>query len=462
MAKRPNIILVMTDQQRWDTIAAYGWPGILTPNLDILCEQGTAFKNAYAQATVGGPARNSVVCSRYVHSHGVERNESWIPYSLPNWIQTLRASGYHTANIGKMHTAPLRLECGFDHRVVVENKNYEQGRMGPPDDYDLYLKKHGHFRPAQRYFETEENWYDNLGAALWPYDDDLYPDNYIGRHSCEYIETYDFDNPLFLWTGFAGPHDPYDVPSDTLERYAGVSLPGSVSAPNERDTKPPEHQAAMDRMDGRTGHAAIWRSRATEERIDRMRRHYCANVSLIDDWVGRIRGSLERAGQMENTIMVFTSDHGDYLGDHNMVYKFWAHYDPIVKVPLIVCGAPVLPGRLRDDLVEAIDIGPTILDLAKAPKLPGAQGLSLRPLLTNGKTNGRDAVFSEQGHRMMVRTDDLKMVYYAGKPYGEMYRMDQDPDELINLYNSPDLMTSQTDLTTRLLDWQSDTRFRRD
>lgn len=461
MKKRPNIILVMTDQQRWDTIASYGWSNMITPNLDQLAREGTAFLNAYAQATVCGPSRNSIVSSKYVHAHGIERNERWLPSSEPNWIDRLRISGYRTANLGKMHTSPLRLSCGFDYRLVVENKNYEQGKMGPPDDYDLYLKDHGLERPAQRYFETIDNWYDNLGATVWPYDEDLFPDNFIGRRSCEYIEQYAFDAPLFMWVGFAGPHDPYDVPISALDQYQEIDLPEPVRSQNEIETKPREHADVMQRMDGRVSHAAIWWSRATPARIQRMRRHYCANVSLIDSWVGKLRRSLARAGQTENTIVLFTSDHGDCLGDHDLVYKFWAHYDSIVKVPLIFAGGPVQSNQPKNDLVEMIDIGPTVLELAGVAADGELQGTSLVSNLTERAGTGKVAVFSEQGHRLMIRTTEWKMVYYAGKPYGELYNMEQDPDELENMYANSAYTVKKAELTTLLLDWYSDTRFRR-
>ena len=127
----PNIVLIVTDQQRWDTLGCLGYDHVITPHIDRLAARGVAFSRAFVQGAVCGPSRNSIVSGQYVHTHGIDRNEAWLTPEQPNWIEQLRDSGYHTVNIGKMHTAPIRLPCGFRHRTVVENKNYRQGHHGP-------------------------------------------------------------------------------------------------------------------------------------------------------------------------------------------------------------------------------------------------------------------------------------------------------------------------------------------
>jgi arylsulfatase A-like enzyme len=336
---QPNIVLMMTDQQRWDTLRCLGYEHMITPHIDRLAQRGVAFSHAFVQGAVCGPSRNSMVSGQYVHTHGIERNEAWLSPQQPNWIERLRDGGYHTANIGKMHTAPIRLPCGFEHRTVVENKNYQQGMHGPdPDDYDLFLAQYGLKRPALTYYKDVPDWPDYLGAAVWPYDEALFPDNYVGRLSVEYIRDYDFSKPLFLWSGFSGPHDPYDTTASSLARYEDVEIPDPVGIPNELYTKPSPQRQAMQGMDGKQTPAAIWWSRATPKRIRRMRKHYYANITQIDDWVGAIVNVVEARGQLENTVFVFTSDHGDCLGDHHQVYKFSSHYDSVARVPLVVAG----------------------------------------------------------------------------------------------------------------------------
>lgn len=462
MSTLPNIIFIMTDQQRWDTLCCLGYDHMITPNLDQLAKRGVAFSHAFAPSAVCGPSRNSIVSGQYVHTHGIERNEAWLSPDQPNWIERLQKGGYHTVNIGKMHTAPIRLPCGFDYRRVVENKNYEVGVHGPdPDDYDLFLSEHGLKRPALTYYRDISDWPDLLGATVWPHNEDLFIDNVIGRWSLDQIHEHDFTQPLFLWSGFAGPHDPYDVTTSALERYDAIDIPDPIGIPNELDTKPPPQQRAMDSMEGRETPAAIWWSRATPERIRRMRKHYYANITLIDDWVGRMVQAVEEKGQLENTLFVFTSDHGDCLGDHHQIYKFSSHYDSVARVPLVMAGPGIDHMGEIDPLVELIDLGPTILDMAGLSPMDEANGITLRPLLEGSSEALHDTVYSEYGPRIMARTHNWKLVFYPGQTYGELYNLVDDPDELFNLYDHPSHAITQRDMIGNMMDWFATTRMRR-
>jgi len=462
LAKRPNIVLIMTDQQRWDTLGCYGYEHMITPHVDRLAERGAAFNHAFVQGAMCGPSRTSIVSAQYVHTHGVERNEEWLTPEQPNWIENLRASGYRTVNIGKMHTAPIRLPCGFEHRTVVENKNYQQGMHGPdPDDYDLFLAAHGLKRPALTYFRDIPDWPERLQAAVWPHAEELFPDNFVGRQTVDYLRACDFEKPLFLWCGFAGPHDPYDVPASTLARYDGVEIPDPVGFPGELDEKPPPQQRAMEGMEGKRAPAAVWWSRATPERVRRMRRHYYANVTLMDEWVGRIAETLEERGQLDDTLLIFTSDHGDCLGDHHQVYKFSSHYDSVARVPLVFAGPGVERLGVRESMVELIDLGPTLLDVAGVESLEGVSGRSIRSLLEGGTEELHDVVFSEHGQRVMVRTREWKMVVYLGETFGELYHLSEDPDELHNLYDVPERQPARQMLMERMMHWYGATRMRR-
>ena len=458
----PNILLIMTDQQRWDTLCCYGYDHMITPNIDALAARGVAFSHAFVQGAVCGPSRNSIVSSQYVHTHGVYANEQWLRPDQPNWIESLRAGGYHTVNIGKMHTAPIRLAAGFDHRVVVENKNYQQGHHGPDaDDYDLFLARHGLKRPALTYYQDIEDWPDRLQATTWPHADALYPDNFVGQQTVDYLKANAYDKPLFLWCGFTGPHDPYDVTADFLARYDEVAVPDPVGFAGELDSKPPPQRAAMDGMEGKHSPAAVWWSRATPERIARMRKHYYANITLIDDWVGQMVAALQQRGQVDNTVVVFTSDHGDCLGDHHQVYKFSSHYDSVARVPLVFAGPGVARQGVRAPLVEAIDLGPTFLDMAGLTPLADACGVSLQPLLAGQNPVLHECVFSEHGARVMARTREWKLVLFLGENYGELYDLQTDPDELYNLYDQPHADTARRQMVERTMHWYGTTRMKR-
>ena len=458
----PNIVLMMTDQQRWDTLRCLGYEHMITPHIDALAARGVAFSRAFTQGAVCGPSRNSIVSGQYVHTHGVDRNEAWLSPEQPNWIEQLRDGGYHTVNIGKMHTAPICLPCGFNHRTVVENKNYKQGHHGPDaDDYDLYLKQFGLVRPALTYHKEIANWPDYLNTTVWPHDEELFIDNCVGRWSVDAIRGHDFSKPLFLWSGFAGPHDPYDTTESSLARYEGVDIPDPVSIADELDSKPPPQRLAMKGMEGKHGLASIWWSRATPERIRRMRRHYYANITAIDDWVGAIVAEIEARGELDNTVFVFTSDHGDCPGDHHQFYKFSSHYDSVARVPLVFAGPGVERLGVRDPLVELIDLGPTFLQIAGLGQLQGANGLPLQPLLQPSKKGGVEAlhetVFSEYGPRIMARTEGWKLVFYPGQVYGELYDLQRDPNELHNLYDDPGCAEARGDMVERMMHWWGST-----
>ncbi|HAA74955.1 TPA: hypothetical protein DCE37_07550 [Candidatus Latescibacteria bacterium] len=456
---QPNIVLIMTDQQRWDTLSCLGFDHVPTPNIDRLARRGIAFSHAFVQGAVCGPSRNSIVSGQYVHTHGIYQNEQWLTPDQPNWIERLRDGGYHTVNIGKMHTSPIRLPCGFNHRTVVENKNYKQGQHGPdPDDYDLYLAQFGLTRPACSYYKEIPDWPDHLGATVWPHDEDLFIDNVVGQWTIDAIENHDFEKPLFMWSGFAGPHDPYDIPESALERYGDIEIPDPVGWTGELDTKPPPQKQSMEGSEGKVSPAAIWWSRATPDRIRRMRRHYFANVSLVDDWVGKIVTAIEQKGQLDNTVFVFTSDHGDCLGDHGLVYKFSSHYDAVARVPLVFAGPGVSELGVQDSLVELIDLGPTFLELAGLDPLEGASGQTLTGLLGGDSVEIHDTVYSEHGPRIMARSCDWKLVFYPGETYGELYNLKEDPDELYNLYDDPAYQSHRLEMIERLAHWYTSTQ----
>ena len=297
-----------------------------------------------------------------------------------------------------------------------------------------------------------------MQATTWPHADELYPDNFVGQQTVDYLQSCSFDKPLFMWCGFAGPHDPYDVTADFLAMYDDVEVPDPVGFEGELDTKPPPQRAQMQGMEGNRSPAAVWWSRATPERIRRMRRHYYANVTLMDDWVGKMVTTLEARGQLENTVIVFTSDHGDCLGDHHQVYKFSSHYDSVARVPLVLAGPGVEALGVRDPLVESIDLGPTFLQMAGLAPLEGASGRALQPLLSGEDAELHDCVFSEHAARVMARTTEWKLVLYLGQDYGELYDLRDDPDELNNLYDNAGAQEARRLMVEHTMHWYGTTR----
>ncbi len=445
----------MSDQQRWDAIGVNGGDYVPTPNLDRLACRGLNFTNTCVQSAICTPSRASLVSARYMHEHGAHTNGTWIDDDSPNWVASLRDSGYRTVNVGKMHSAPVRNSCGFQQRWILENKNHDYKTEGGHDDYDYLLTEQGLTRPALSYPETVENWYGQLGTTIWPLADELYPDNVVGKRSVETIKTHDFSQPLMLWSGFAGPHDPYDVPASALERYGKRTIPMPIRFDGELDTKPSKQKWMMDWMEGNTkSQAAIWWSQATKEKLEKLRRNYYTNVMIIDEWVGKMLDALEDMGELENTIVVYTSDHGDALGDHDCIYKFNSFYDSVVRVPLVMAGPGIVEKGRDERLVELIDVGPTLLELAGVDPLTNVSGRSLKPLFADNNVVHREAAFSEFNGRFMIRTLLWKLVYWASDQEGELYDLSADPDELINLFGNPEYATTEASLLAHLFSWR--------
>ena len=454
----PNVVFIITDQQRPDSLGCLGHDHAVTPNLDRLAAGGVCLTNVYVQSTVCVPSRACMLSAKYAHSHGALNNERWIADDETNWVRDFFQAGYHTAAFGKIHSTPVHNPCGFELRWVAENKNAHIGRaVEERDDYDVLLRERGYDRPGANYQNTIDDWYGQLGAAVWPLPDELFYDNVVGAKAVNYLDVYAFDRPLLLHVGFPGPHDPFDVTQEALDRYGDRPIPQPVGYEGEFADKPSAQKAYMEMMEERLYPASIpLLSQATPEKIDRMRRHYYANVMLIDEWVGRICEKLDQRGQLDNTIFVFASDHGEMLGDHGMIYKFGSHYESVAKVPCILAGPGLPEGQQQAGLVESIDLGPTLLDVCGVPSEQAFQGRSIRPLLDNGQAV-RKAVFSEFEQRLMIRRGDWKLVYYRDDGEGELYNLADDPDELNNRYADADTAATRADLLAELLTWRLST-----
>lgn len=452
----PNVVFIITDQQRPDSLGCLGYKHARTPNLDRLAASGLCLTNTYVQSTVCVPSRACMLSAKYAHHHGAVDNNAWIRDDESNWIHDFRAVGYHTAAIGKIHSKPIHHPCGFEFRWVAENKNHPAtttpGRED--DDYGVMLRELGYARPPLVYPDTEDDWFGTLGAVVWPLPEELYYDNVVGVKAVNYLQKHDFEQPLFLHVGFPGPHDPFDVTESDLEAYGDPDIPPPVGYEGEFEDKPTAQRKYMEMMETRFCGACIpLMSEGTPEKIQRMRRHYFANIFAIDRWVGEISATLEERGQMDNTIIVFTSDHGETLGDHGMIYKFGTHYESVARVPCLLAGPGIAHREPETGLVETIDFGPTLLDLCGVRSEQTFDGQSIRPLIEKGDPV-HEAVFSEYGQRLMVRQGDWKLVYYAEDNEGEMYNLAGDPDELDNRYGKPEAADVQARLLAHLLNWR--------
>lgn len=456
---RPNIILIMTDQQRYDTIQALGFPYMDTPNLDRLVEEGVALTNCFCTAPSCAPSRAALFTGGYPHSTGVFKNADKWPRT---WVEDLAESGYHCVNIGKMHTYPYQALYGFHERYVVENKDrYLEGRYFF-DEWDKALHARGLPKPGRIMYRNLKDYRERMGAFEWELPEDMHPDMFVGGMATWWIDRYPKTTPLFLQIGFPGPHPPYDPPLRYAEPYLKKDLPIPVVSEKDLTSQPPPFLALRKHNSEIDHDSVVFSLNPSQEQLHRLRAYYLANVTMIDEKIGEILQALEAKGYLENAVVIFTSDHGDCLGDHGHIQK-WTMYDEIVKMPAIIWSPGRFDGGQRlDNLYSQIDIGATILELAGLQAPANMEAESLIPALESRDTEGRkyvfaehsrDAILQETEFMTMVRTKDWKLVHFLDEPFGQLFDLKNDPKEVNNLWDDPRYADQKEALMRVMLNW---------
>ena len=338
MADRPNIILIITDQQRYDSINALGFPWVDTPNLDRLVQDGTSFDNCFITAPSCAPARASLFTGYWPHVTGVLQNADLWRHS---WVERMADAGYHCVNIGKMHSFPYETPLGFHERYVVENKDrYLEGRYYF-DEWDKALRARGEVKQQRELYRQWPDYHESLGAFDWKLPADLHPDIFVGDMARWWLESYPQTQPLFLQVGFPGPHPPYDPLPEYAQPYLERELPLQEVRQDDLDGQPSPLKQLRKHNFATDHDAVVHLPEPTQAQRHRQRAYYLANVTMIDEKIGQLMQTLDEQGYLENSIVIFTSDHGDCLTDHGHSQK-WTMYDTIMRVPLIVWA----PGRV--------------------------------------------------------------------------------------------------------------------
>ena len=456
----------MTDQQRFDTIAALGFPYMDTPNLDRLVREGVSFDNCFVSAPSCAPARASLFTGLYPHTTGILKNaDRW----TRSWVEDLASAGYHCVNIGKMHTFPFETPLGFHERYVVENKDrYLEGRYYF-DEWDKALQARGLVKQQRELYRQLPDYSERLGAFEWELDEDMHPDAFVGNLAKWWLGAHPRTEPLFLQIGFPGPHPPYDPVPRYAEPYLNRDLPLPSPSEEELAGQPPPLQA-MRRHNVEVDHdSVVHQLDPSSDALKRQRAYYLANVTMIDEKVGEILSQLERQGYLENSIVLFTSDHGDCLCDHGHSQK-WTMYDIITRVPMVVW-APgrVEGGRRNEGLCQQMDIGPFILEAAGVEVPEYMEAESLRPAIEGMPWSGRDLVFSEHArdgilqetdYMSMVRSKEWKLVHFMGESFGQLFDLCSDPGEVDNRWDDPDCQQVKQSLLDALLNWRMESQYK--
>jgi arylsulfatase len=464
---RPNVLLICTDQQRYDSLGCYGNIHAQTPNVDQLAREGIVFGQCYTPSPVCAPARASLLTGRYPHAHGLWANGVCLPEDERLFTRDLADAGYDTGMVGKMHLAACfqgRTEPRHDDGLRLYDWAHDPSHGSPENAYHRWLAE----RHPELYARAIAQGTGRQGhrEVLWDtMPTEAHYSRFVGDRTIEFLRE-ERDGPFFMWANFFDPHHPFVAPQEYLDRFDPDALPAPIG-PETLPTKPPIYRDASAKS--YAGHARGFVEHTPEE-IRAIVHAYYAMVALIDDEVGRILGALDELGRREDTLVIFTSDHGEMLGDQGMLLKGPMMFDAAVRVPLVARWPGWIPaGRRSDELVQWHDLGATILNAAGLPPMPRGQALDLLPLARGDEDAPRRGwalcEYRDSGHpydppvlTTMLRRGSWKLVVHHGSPAttrartGELYDLAADPQERANLWDDPGHGPLRLELQETLLD----------
>ncbi|MEM1232831.1 MAG: sulfatase-like hydrolase/transferase [Pseudomonadota bacterium] len=491
MTRQRNLLFIMCDQLRWDYLSCAGHKTLSTPNIDKIASRGVRFTNAYVQSPICGPSRMSFYTGRYASSHGATANFVPLRVGERNIGDHLKPLGVRTVIVGKTHMMPDKeglVRLGIDpasetgvHHSEVGFEPYERDDGVYPDKmmkaqprYNEYLRRKGHqghnpWHWAANAVETSNGvrsgFYNDIADMPANLSEEDSETPYMTRRAMDFIAEDDGSAPWLLHLSYIKPHWPYIAPAPYHEIYTKADIQPVVRSEAERSDPNPLMKHFQDRIAGRTF--------ARDETIEKVVPTYMGLIKQIDDQLGELFAFMEERGLMETTTIVFTSDHGDYLGDHWMGDKDYFH-DPSVKIPLIIADPnpemDATRGTVSDALVQAIDLLPTFIEhYGGHPDAHVLDGVSLRPLLKGEATKVNEQVISEYDYHQqvfapatgrgprdcrmyMLLTQDWKYIHAPGfAPV--LFDRSADPDEFNDLGLSPDHEDIRRDMQARLMEW---------
>ena len=467
VAEKPNIIIIMTDQQRADLCAREGFPLDLTPFADRMAQDGTWFNRAYTAAPASGPARVSMLTGRFPKTTHADSNHNIADAVYGTDLFTYaKENGYTTALVGKNHTYMSAENAdywsGYNHLGQEVPANQKSANAAAFDKFLGGTDFYASFEPSPGTVEDQIPYRMVSDALQW-----------IGQQ----------EEPFVMWLSFPEPHNPYQVCEPYFSMFEGKVPPAKTDG-SAREIKGEKFVQLNEMME--MGHQGY------EKNLERLRTTYMGMVRMLDDQMARFVNSLKKSGVYDNTIFVITADHGDYVGEYGLMKKGAGLVDPISRIPMVWFGAGIQPSGLRDDHMSMVDIFPTICEFMGAEIPLGVQGRSLKDMLTGkpypkeefrsvmaeagfggqyytkedatdyraeGAVHDKPYFFdelntwSQSGSMRMVRMGDWKLIYdMAGN--GELYNMKKDPSEINNLFGNKKYKEQQDMLLQELLKWE--------
>ncbi len=495
-----NVVLIMTDQQRRDSIGALGNPWAKTPNLDALAARGARAYQHFAPNSICSPCRASIFSGLYPRHHGVTRNGVALKPSLELIPHVLKKNGYKTYGVGKFHFQPILADrseqmpdswafwkdeknhgwddefYGFDHADIligesavaaVAGKYANWLRLNHPKAVELY-------KPDNALGERPAD-FDEVWKCAVP--EELHYNNWIANNAIRFIEDTTVDSPFFLFASFPDPHHPFsppqpwcdlfspwDVPLPRVDAGELDLMPEYVRRDSSREGFPDDGEAQkvgyLDYIQNPTSpreQGFMMPTRGmSENTLRQVVAHTYGSVSMLDDCIGRVIKALEAKGVLDETIIVFTSDHGELLGDHGLIRKGPTPYQQVLNIPLLISGPGITAGDVKQ-ITNHIDIKATLCDLLDI-ECAADDGTSFAPLLRQEDASGREATFAEYHSRVddalynqSIITPDWRLTIYPNSPgWGELFDRQKDPHEHRNLYGNASFLTIINQLRSQL------------
>jgi arylsulfatase len=431
--RRPNVLLIMTDQHRKDAIGAYGNRVIRTPHLDALAAGGVRFENCWVQHAACMPSRACIFTGRYPMAHRVRSNGVPLAENEVTLAHVLARNGYRTGGAGKFHFLPH-----YPYRSPLPLMETH------PDPYygfqEFHLGEDGRSGEHWVWIHRTHPEHDKTPDHKLPLE--LHNSHWSASHTIDFIRRcVQKDEPFFAFCSFVDPHHSYNPPSPYREMYRREDMPQPIRREGEFGNKPPQLVKRMQQREGVGKDVAYNRTQ------------YYGEVTFIDDSIGRVLRTLDELRVRDETLIIFTSDHGDMLGDHDLYFKGLACRQS-ANVPLIFQWPGHLKaGKVGEGIVQEIDLLPTILDLVGLAAPAGAQGRSQAKLLTTDDTDtGYEFAYIEHADSdYSLRSSRWRFTVYPGHDYGELYDLRNDPEEFTNLWDDSRFANVRNELIRKLL-----------
>ena len=514
--KKPNFLLIITDQHRADHVGCYGNSVVQTPGIDRLADSGTRFERFYVATPICMPNRATLMTGRMPSLHGARQNGIPLSLTATTFVDIMRAAGYETALIGKCHLQSISANL-----PTIGMPEPDPDLAPPPEhlrEADNTLPRHGRydqelpstwerepdFEPALPYYGFKHielaighgdktmghyaRWLKErhpdpdslrgpknqlpgnnyIAPQAWRtrIPEELYPTAYVAERTIRFLENYsrtDRSKPFYIQCSFPDPHHPFTPPGRYWDMYdpASISLPPSFNS-GERPIPPHLRQLYDERAQNKANREGQRTFAVTEREAREAIALTYGMISMVDDAIGSLVGWLKTLRLDDDTVIIFTSDHGDFMGDHRLLLKGALHYRGLVRVPFIWSDPNVeSQGLVNRGICGTLDIARTVLARAGLQGHNGMQGMNLMPAVNGGAT-GHDALVVEEHQRRgymgfknnfrarSLITENERLTLYEGAAWGELYDFKRDPDEMNNLWNDPSSQSRRQELTERL------------